>query len=77
MKAKMRTIPAGKFRNTCLKLMDEVQKNKIPLIVTKRGKPIVQVIPFTEKVGAKSLLGTLIYAAEDIYSTGESWEADS
>jgi prevent-host-death family protein len=35
------TIPAGKFKATCLQLMDEVEAGKLTLTVTKRGKPVM------------------------------------
>ena len=45
-----RTIPAGEFKAKCLKLMDEVMEGKLTLIVTKRGKPVMQAIaPQCEK----------------------------
>jgi antitoxin (DNA-binding transcriptional repressor) of toxin-antitoxin stability system len=37
-----RIIPAGEFKARCLKLMDEVQQGHLTLIVTKRGKPVMQ-----------------------------------
>lgn len=41
-KSKIRTIPAGEFKAKCLQLMDEVMEGKLTLIVTKRGKPVMQ-----------------------------------
>ena len=75
MKRKM--IPAGQFKNSCLKLMDEVQKEGIPLVVTKRGKPVVEVVPAPRVEKPRRLLGTVLYEAPDIFSTGEKWEAES
>ncbi len=40
-----RTIAAGEFKAKCLQLMDEVNEKGLTLIVTKRGKPVVQVAP--------------------------------
>ncbi len=37
-----RIIPAGEFKAKCLQLMDEVVKGNLTLIVTKRGKPVMQ-----------------------------------
>ncbi len=37
-----RTIAAGKFKATCLQLMDEVSEKQLTIIVTKRGKPVMQ-----------------------------------
>lgn len=35
------SIPAGKFKATCLQLMDEVVTGKLTLTVTKHGKPVM------------------------------------
>lgn len=42
---KTRTMPAGKFKAQCLAVMDEVQKKRQPIVITKRGKPVVKLIP--------------------------------
>ena len=39
----MRTIGAGEFKAKCLKIMDEVAATGEPVLVTKRGKPVVRV----------------------------------
>ncbi len=41
----MRTMAAGKFKATCLAVMDEVQAKREPVIVTKNGKPVVKMVP--------------------------------
>jgi prevent-host-death family protein len=41
----MKTMAAGKFKATCLAVMDEVQAKREPVIVTKNGKAVAQVIP--------------------------------
>lgn len=42
---KTRTMAAGKFKAQCLAVIDEVQKKRHEVIVTKRGKPVAKVIP--------------------------------
>ena len=42
---KKRTIPAGKFKAECLGLIDTVARTRESVIVTKRGRPVVEVIP--------------------------------
>jgi len=37
-------MPAGEFKAKCLKLMDEVMAGKLTIVVTKRGKPVMQAI---------------------------------
>ena len=73
---KQRTVPAAQFKNSCLKLMEDVRKHRTSITVTKRGKPLVRVIPISEPPRRASLIGTIIYEADDIFSTGESWDAD-
>ncbi|GEM_PF-775903 len=41
----MKQMRASAFKARCLKVMNEVQATGEPVIVTKRGKPVVKVIP--------------------------------
>ena len=41
----MRTMPAGQFKAKCLAVMDEVQTKRIPVLVTKNGKPVAKLVP--------------------------------
>jgi prevent-host-death family protein len=41
----MKTIAAGTFKATCLAVMDEVQKKRQPVLITKNGKPVAQLVP--------------------------------
>jgi prevent-host-death family protein len=45
----MRTIAAGKFKATCLAIMDEVQKKRQPVLITKNGKPVAKLVPVPTK----------------------------
>jgi prevent-host-death family protein len=73
---RQRSVPAGEFKNRCLKLMDQVHKDGIPITVTKRGKPLVRLTPIRGERQRPDLKGTIVYEAKDIFSTGESWEAE-
>lgn len=44
----MRTIQASEFKAKCLSLMDEVAVTGESLVVTKHGKPIVELKPVTQ-----------------------------
>jgi prevent-host-death family protein len=44
----MRTMAAGKFKATCLGVLDQVQANREPVTVTKNGKPVARVIPVAD-----------------------------
>jgi prevent-host-death family protein len=41
----MKKIPAGQFKAKCLSIMDRVQKTGEPVLITKRGKPVVRLSP--------------------------------
>ena len=41
----MKKIAAGKFKERCLTLMDDVQKTGEPIIITKRGKAVAKLVP--------------------------------
>ncbi len=51
----MRTMAAGKFKATCLAVMDEVQAKREPVIVTKNGKPVAKLVPLDLPEGADPL----------------------
>jgi prevent-host-death family protein len=41
----MKTMAAGSFKVHCLKVMDEVQAKRETIVITKRGKPVVKLVP--------------------------------
>ncbi|HEV3374429.1 MAG TPA: type II toxin-antitoxin system Phd/YefM family antitoxin [Candidatus Acidoferrum sp.] len=46
----MKQMRASVFKARCLAVMDEIQATGEPVVVTKRGKPVVKVVPAkTEK----------------------------
>ena len=71
----MKSITAGKFKDRCLKIMDFVARTRTPVIVTKRGRPVVRVLPCTESEG-EDLSGSILKESGDPFNTGEKWNAD-
>jgi prevent-host-death family protein len=72
----MKQIAAAKFKERCLALLDEVDREGI--IITKRGRPVAKLIP----IGAESaaLIGALkgkLVIKGGILSTGVRWDAES
>ncbi len=39
------TVTVSKFKATCLALLEEVRRTGRPLLITRRGEPIAEVIP--------------------------------
>ena len=44
-----RSIKASEFKAKCLKLMDEVAESGDAIVITKHGKPLVELAPFRRK----------------------------
>ncbi len=45
----MKTMAAGVFKTKCLAVMDEVQKKREPVVITKRGRPVAKLVPITDQ----------------------------
>jgi prevent-host-death family protein len=41
----MKTMAAGKFKAQCLRVMDRVRATRVPVLITKRGKPVAKLVP--------------------------------
>ena len=71
------TVAAGEFKAKCLNLIDEVAETRKPIIITKRGKPMVQVIPMPAKqrdiVG--SMKGTVTILGDIVSPLDIEWDA--
>ncbi len=44
-KKPVKTIAISEFKATCLAVLEQVRRTGSPIIVTRRGKPIAEVIP--------------------------------
>jgi prevent-host-death family protein len=76
MVMKAREINAARFKAQCLGLLDEVAATGQPIVVTKRGKPVAQVVPVDEP---PSLRGTVTYLVDDeelIKPIDEIWDVE-
>lgn len=45
----MKEMGAAQFKAKCLAVMDKVQQSGEPVLITKRGKPMVKVMPVPQK----------------------------
>jgi prevent-host-death family protein len=75
----MATVAAGVFKAKCLELMDEVERTKTEIIVTKHGRPVAKLVPLA---GASPgplfgrARGTVIRVADDAFAPQpDLWKA--
>ncbi len=76
----MTTMLVSEFKAKCLSVLDRVHSEGNPVLVTRRGKPLVRVVPVTERSGTPRKLGALAGEASvrgDIMHHGfaEDWES--
>lgn len=61
---KIPEVAISVFKAKCLALLDEVDKTKISIRVTKRGRPIAEVIPASPRIAERDWLGSMAGTAE-------------
>ena len=73
----MKTMGITDFKTHALKVLSEIAKTKEPIIVTKRGKPLVEVIAFSEEKSLPGKLSEALVFENDIVSPlgEEIWNA--
>lgn len=70
---------ASRFKAECLAILDQVERMRISVTVTKHGRPIARVVPLDDE-GRTATMGSVRLVAEEdeaYYATGERWDADS
>lgn len=70
MKRQPRKVGAGEFKAKCLALLDEVSETGRHVLVTKRGRPVAEVVPVEE---TPSLEGSIVAEGDLISPIEESW----
>jgi prevent-host-death family protein len=75
----MKTMAISEFKAHALKVIDQVAKNREKIIITKRGKPVAQVVPFVKdekKNRPGKLASTLVFEKDIISPLGEKiWDS--
>jgi prevent-host-death family protein len=72
-------IAAGEFKAKCLRLLDEVQRQRKPILITKRGKPVAKLVPADERPAGfiGSMKGTMEITGDIVSPVDVQWEADA
>ncbi len=75
----MKEVAISEFKAKCLALIDEMQKTRQPIRITRRGKPVAELVPPAPKrerdllgfmKGRGKILGDIISPAAD----PDEWE---
>ena len=73
-------IGAADFKANCLRIMEEVARNRRPIVITKRGKPVAKLVPveegaidiFGRMAGTITICGDIVGPIEDLEWTGDA-----
>jgi prevent-host-death family protein len=70
-------IPATEFKAHCLALLEEVRQTRQSLLVTRHGKPVAEISPYTPKndAGENPLKGSILYQGDLISPLNEKWDS--
>ena len=77
----MKEVAISEFKAKCLALLEQVQKTKKPIRVTRFGKPVAEVVPAAPQAGPGDWIGSMkdtIKILDDIVSPAndeKDWEA--
>jgi len=72
-------MPVSEFKAKCLQLLKDVEKNGDRIVITKRGKPVAEVIPSKSTIpplrgmwkDSIEILGDIVY-----FDTSDDWESN-
>ena len=71
----MESLSVSKFKATCLSVLQDVKKQKKRVVITKRGEPIAEVIPYIRDSKDIPLKDTVTFMGDIISPVAEQdWE---
>lgn len=75
----MKTMAISQFKLHALKILDQVAKTQENIIITKRGKPLAQIIPYRNSGSSSQpgkLADALVFEKDIVSPLGEEmWES--
>lgn len=80
MDGEIMQLAASNFKAKCLKLMDYVNESHEEIVITKHGKPVAKLIPYSQtpqKALFGFMKGSVQINGDIIASVDEKWDADS
>ncbi len=71
-----RTITKSQFKPHMLEYFRQIQKTGEEVIITNHGKPVLKVVPYSEKPAdaLKALRGSVLKYEDPFMPTNEKWE---
>jgi prevent-host-death family protein len=72
-----KTVAATEFKAHCLALLEKVRQTRQPLLVTRHGKPVAEISPYTPKDAEQTnpLKGSILFEGDVISAVEEKWDS--
>ncbi|MBU0768140.1 MAG: type II toxin-antitoxin system Phd/YefM family antitoxin [Proteobacteria bacterium] len=71
----METLSVSKFKATCLAVLEDVDRQKKRVLITKRGKPIAEIIPVEHQKKDIPLKDTVLFLGDIVSPVAQNdWE---
>ncbi|MFP6741873.1 MAG: type II toxin-antitoxin system prevent-host-death family antitoxin [Alphaproteobacteria bacterium] len=76
-KERIRVMPAGAFKARCLRLMDQVGRDRVPIVITKHGSPVAKLTPVDDRPPSLfgCLAGTVTILGDIVGPIDVAWNA--
>lgn len=75
----MKTMGAGEFKARCLRVMEEVKKYRMPVVITKKGRAVAKLVPpdapATDVFGCMAGTARIVGDVEAPVVRAEAWNA--
>lgn len=73
----MKTLAISFFKAHALQVLGNIARTREPVIITKRGKPLAEVVPFSDdKTKPGKLSETLVFEKDIVSPLGDGiWDA--
>lgn len=74
-----RVVMASTFKAQCLALIDRVAIDHVPVVITKRGRPVARLVAIDDESAGRDTRGSVHLIAEDdedYFTTGEVWDTE-
>jgi prevent-host-death family protein len=55
----MESMAISEFKATCLAVLERVRRTGVPVLITRRGEPIAEVVPPSQPAGSDNWLGSM------------------
>ncbi|NTV54792.1 MAG: type II toxin-antitoxin system Phd/YefM family antitoxin [Syntrophaceae bacterium] len=71
----MPSLSVSEFKATCLAVLEDVKKHKKRVLITKRGKPIAEIVPYESTKKQIPLKETVRFVGDIVSPVAENdWE---